>query len=113
MSLTKRRIWFGVVLTMLCLVVRTRVAMAAHQAANGAKEKIDVDLHQHPTGGKNPVDISLGLYVTNVVAVDETRESFEVGGYLTAKWRDPRLTGLNDQNNTRAFRVEDLWTPPI
>jgi hypothetical protein len=74
-----------------------------------------VDLRQHPTGGKTPVEVSVGLYVTNFVGIDETRESFEVSGYLTAKWLDPRLAVPADADVpvTRTFRMEDLWTPSI
>ena len=71
-----------------------------------------VDLRQHPTGGKTPVGVSVGLYITNLVAVDETRESFEVGGYLTGRWLDPRLVDAS-ASVTRIFRLEDLWTPAI
>jgi len=75
-----------------------------------------VDLKQHPTGGKTPIPISVGLYITNFVAIDETRETFEFSGYLTAKWRDPRLVlppEEAEQNKTRTFRLEDLWVPSI
>jgi hypothetical protein len=75
-----------------------------------------VDLRQHPTGGRTPVEVSVGLYITNLVAIDETRESFEVGGYLTARWLDARLALPKDQADARAtrnFRVEELWTPAI
>jgi hypothetical protein len=47
-----------------------------------------IDLRQHPTGGGTPIEISLGLYVTNVVAIAESRESLEVSGYLTENWKD-------------------------
>jgi len=77
-----------------------------------------VDLHQHPTGSKTPIDVAIGLYITNLASIDETRENFEVGGYLMAKWKDPRLALPADQNQkneeaTRTLHVEDVWTPPI
>ena len=67
------------------------------------------------------MDVSIGLYLTNLVAIDETRETFEIAGYLAAKWRDPRLVlpadpgsdNTNNRQGTREFRLEDLWTPPI
>jgi hypothetical protein len=72
-----------------------------------------VDLRQHPTGRKTPVKVSVGLYVTNFVAIDET---FEIGGYLTGKWMDPRLAPPADQADgqmaPRTFRLDQLWTPP-
>ena len=112
---------FVAVLAMFCVfLVPTSVA-----ASPASATKVDVDLHQHPTGGKTPVEVSVGLYVTNLVAIDETRETFEVGGYLIGVWQDPRLalpvdarseqTGSSTASVTtpRTFRVEDIWTPPI
>ena len=74
-----------------------------------------MDLRQHPTGGKTPVKVAVGLYITNFIAIDETRETFEVGGYLTAKWVDPRLALPAAQASAapRTFRLDELWTPSI
>jgi hypothetical protein len=96
------------------------IAIPASSAVKAAP-KPNVDLHKHPTGGEKPIEVSLGLYITNFVAIDESRESFEVGGYLTGKWRDPRLALPADvaadkgteQTLTRTFRLEDLWSPSI
>jgi hypothetical protein len=115
-----RRISAGAELVIGCVAVLVGVA-AASSPARAAATKIDVDLRQHPTGGKTQVEVAVGLYVTNLVAIDETRENFEVGGYLTGTWKDPRLAlaaGQNPDNNDRqktkrTFRVEELWTPPI
>ena len=50
-------------------------------------------------------------------AIDEARETFEVAGYIIAKWRDPRLELTSDvapdNPRPRTFKYEDLWTPPI
>jgi hypothetical protein len=98
----------------LALVVAPACA-APRNTTTMAKPK--VDLRQHPTGGTTPVDVAVGLYVTNFVGIDETRESFEVGGYLTAKWLDPRLAlpadATSDVPATRTFRLDQLWTPSI
>ena len=78
-----------------------------------------VDLRQSPTGGKGPVEVSVGLYITNFVAIDETRETFEVGGFLTGRWQDPRLAlprtsdSSTEQETPRTFRLEELWAPAI
>ncbi len=118
---TKRRIFLNATWVVFCLAATVSVTVAASPGSDGARPASDVNLRQHPTGGKTPVDVSVGLYVTNLVSVDETAESFEVGGYLTAMWNDPRLAlppgGTTDDRSkakdTRAFRVEDIWTPPI
>lgn len=111
----RRAVFSGAMRAMLWVVVF--VAAPAFAATGRAAAKPVVDLRPHPTG-KTPVDVSVGLYITNFVAIDETRESFEVGGYLTAKWRDPRLALSEDrttdaQTPPRTFRLEGLWTPSI
>jgi len=106
---------------LFCLAAFVCVCAAANPPAREAVAKPVIDLRQHPTGGKNPVEVSVGLYITNLASIDETRENFEVGGYLTAKWKDPRLalpadavsTNANQEQTSRHFRVEDIWTPPI
>jgi hypothetical protein len=72
----------GAVLAVLWLLMS--VVAPACAAPGKMATKPEVDLRQHPTGGKTPVDVAVGLYVTNFVGIDETRETFEVGGYLTA-----------------------------
>jgi len=65
------------------------------------------------------VEVSVGLYITNFVNIDETRETFEVGGFLVGQWHDPRLAlpgpaiPGNPQQGTRAYRLGDIWAPAI
>jgi hypothetical protein len=117
----KRRLFYVPEQAVFCLLLLGFVAHPPSQAAEVLGKKPEVDLRRHPTDGKTPVDVSVGLYLTNVVAIDETRENFEVAGFLTGKWRDPRLALTGDstsdkskeQETTRDFRLEDLWTPSI
>jgi Neurotransmitter-gated ion-channel ligand binding domain len=91
------------------------LAFAFAPASRAKDAKPAVDLHQSPTGATAPVEVSVGLYITNFVGIDETRETFEVGGYVTAQWQDPRLALPADQQQAapRTFRLEDLWSPAI
>src|ERR1700677_3635014 len=95
-----------------CLLV---LAFAFAPASRGADTKPTVDLRLSPNGGTAPVEVAVGLYITNFVGIDETRETFEVGGFLTGQWQDPRLALPADQQQTppRTFRLEDLWAPAI
>jgi hypothetical protein len=103
-----------VIYRMCSLMVLALSFASACQAANGAGTKPAVDLRLPPTTGHGPVDVSVGLYITNLVAVDETRETFEVGGFLTGRWQDPRLALPGNQpGEPRTFRLEDIWTPAI
>ena len=119
--MANHRILFRAVLAAMCVAGLELAGSTGAFAAEGSKEKHEVDLRAHPTGGKTPVDVSVGLYVTNFVAIDETRETFEVGGYLIGRWNDPRLAlpddrnpgGSDNEKPERVLRVEDVWTPPI
>lgn len=104
---------------LLIVILMAGCGMPRWMGAETAPVSSTVDLRRHPTGGAIPIPVALGLYVTDLVGIDETRESFELGGYLIARWHDPRLaTGdgndrQNGNNRMRKFRKEDIWTPPI
>jgi Neurotransmitter-gated ion-channel ligand binding domain len=109
----KRRASYIVVRT-ICLLVLASALAPASRAMRATDTKPAVDLRQSPGNGSAPVEVSVGLYITNFVAIDETRETFEVGGFLTGQWHDPRLVLREDQpQGIRAFRLEDLWAPAI
>jgi Neurotransmitter-gated ion-channel ligand binding domain len=117
--------------TLTIVLLLLSATAASVQAANARpanatetpKPQHEIDLQDHPTGGKTPVEVTIGLYVTNLVSIDETRESFELGGYLEAMWKDPRLAlpadtkpGANGRTDTprlRAFKPEQIWMPAI
>jgi len=75
-----------------------------------------VDLHEHPFQGKKPIEVTVGLYISNLAVVEETREQFEVEGYFTVEWDDPRLA-LPEKSRVpghlRKLNPDDVWTPPI
>jgi Neurotransmitter-gated ion-channel ligand binding domain len=99
----------------VCFSLALAVSFASScLAANGAGSKPAVDLLLPPTVGHDPVEISVGLYITNLVAIDETRETFEVGGFLTGRWHDPRLALPGNQpGKPRTFHLGDIWAPAI
>ncbi len=102
-------------LFLLALVWIALVGRAYPAVSDGA-DKPKIDLREHPTGGKTPVEVSAGLYLTNLVSIDESRELFEVTGYLFGKWRDPRLQlppGSGNEGVTRKFTTEQIWIPEV
>jgi hypothetical protein len=94
------------------LAVLLAHATSARPAGAAVPPSPSVDLRQHPLAGEAPVEVSLGLYVTNLVAIDENRETFEVSGYLFGKWLDPRLIAPAGAP-VREFKLDQLWTPAI
>ena len=93
------------------------ITFAAVPAKSVPRPSPAVDLEKHPTGGRTPIEISVGMYITNLVSVDETQERFEVGGYLVGRWVDPRLIlqpGMRDHiPAVRDYDLGRLWTPAI
>jgi hypothetical protein len=121
MTSMKRHLFYVAERAVFCLLVLAFVTHPVSQAAKVPAKKPDIDLRTHPTNGRTPINVSVGLYLTNVVAIDESRENFEVAGFLTGQWLDPRLALTGDpasnhsaeQEATRSFLMEDLWTPSI
>jgi Neurotransmitter-gated ion-channel ligand binding domain len=117
----QRGILFGVAQVVARVAVLAGIVSCGFGVAHAtATTKPGIDLHKHPADGKSPVEVSVGLYITNLVAIDENRETFEVSGYLIGKWRDARLALPADQASSnanakslRSFRLEDIWAPAI
>jgi hypothetical protein len=121
--LTKQISRIGLILVAVSLLYPGVARAGSTGSAENSKPRHQIDLHEHPTGGKTPIEVSIGLYLTNLVSIDETRESFEAGGYLVAKWKDPRLalsinakppaSGTSDAAAPRRLKPDEVWTPPI
>jgi hypothetical protein len=66
-----------------------------------------------PASNGTPLVMSVGLYVTNLLAINEADESFEMPGYLTMQWRDDRLASEIDDPHARELREDEIWRPPV
>ncbi len=71
----------------LCLTLWARASGAEAHFDNASKSAgaNAVDLHDHPFQGKQQIEVSVGLYISNLAVVEETREQFEVEGYFTVE----------------------------
>ena len=38
-----------------------------------------------------PISVKVGIFVLNLVSLDEVTQTFSCTGYLTETWKDPRL----------------------
>jgi hypothetical protein len=104
-ALDQWRITAAVFVVTLCAALASLAGAHPTTRATSANPKRDTDLREHPTGGKTPIEVSVGMYITDSVAIDETRESFEVGGYLSLNCR--RL--LDTETWVAATRREDTF----
>jgi hypothetical protein len=102
----------------LCLILLARASVAeAHlDKASKSAGQNTIDLHERPFQGKKQIEVSVGLYISNLAVVEETREQFEVEGYFPVEWDDPRLA-LPEKSRVpshlRKLNPDHLWTPPL
>jgi len=74
-----------------------------------------VPMIEPPPANAQPIAIKVGVYILNLVALDEVSQTFTCTGYLTETWRDPRLafSASAGQELTRHYRKEDVWFPML
>lgn len=97
-----------IAVTILSLLVMSEVA-AAHAETGG-------DLAEAPLSSEHQVIVRVGLYILNLAAVDEVKETFEVDGYLMAVWKDDRLKYAPPPGSLirpKTFREGQLWYPQL
>jgi hypothetical protein len=68
-----------------------------------------------PPPAEGPIRVKVGLYVLNLVALDEVQQTFTFTAYLTESWNDPRLafTPRADENgDVRHYYIKSsIWFP--
>jgi hypothetical protein len=74
----------------------------------------DTGLLSPPLVDNKPVNVKLGLFLTNLIDVDEVKEQFHISGYLFMTWKDPRLAfspagGARD----RSYNPDSSWAPRV
>jgi hypothetical protein len=99
-----------------CLVLVVVATIAAPSLLLG---ETDVEADQTigpppPTEGQ-PIPIKVGVYLLDLVALDEASQTFTCTGYLTETWLDPRLafSAASGQSHTRYYRKQDVWFPML
>jgi hypothetical protein len=67
-----------------------------------------------PTAGDKPVNVKVGLFLTNLIDVDEVKEIFRISGYLFMTWKDPRLAFSPAGGDTdRSYKPDSIWVPHV
>jgi hypothetical protein len=59
--------------------------------ARSAGIETDTGLLSPPMVDNKPVNVKTGLFLTNLIDVDEVKETFRISGYFFMTWKDPRL----------------------
>jgi len=97
----------AVFLCSLLLMVCTTVTSPS--TSFGAADPI---IEPPPDNGR-PIVIKVGVYILNLVALDEASQTFTCTGYLTETWQDPRLAFAPGagQPPLRHYRKQSIWFP--
>jgi hypothetical protein len=114
----KRRILMRIVtlcvLVLLCLALKPYPANAVEPLFFG--ESTDASVVPPPAvNGEQPIHIRVGLYVLNLVSLDEVNQTFTFTAYITETWHDPRLafSPAAGQPSMHFFRKTDIWFPML
>jgi hypothetical protein len=88
--------------------------------AQSAGVETDTGLLSAPMIDNRPVNVKTGLFLTNLIDVDEVRETFRISGYLFMTWKDPRLafspaTGgdMAGGDTDRSYKPDSIWVPHV
>jgi hypothetical protein len=98
----------------LCLIVVTLHLFAAGVAHASPSSAPTPALLTPPIVDGKPVKVKLGLFVTNLIEVDEVKEKFHISGYLMMTWKDPRFAfNAGTPAEQREYAPGDLWVPRL
>jgi Neurotransmitter-gated ion-channel ligand binding domain len=97
---------WGVVAATLSVLTPAFARTAGVEADSGTLSAPMVD-------GK-PVPVKVGLFLNNLIDVDEVTEMFHISGYLFMTWKDPRLAFSPAGGNTdRSYNPDSIWVPRV
>jgi len=66
-----------------------------------------------PLQGGKPVPVDVGLFINNVISVDESKEMWQLSGELRMEWSDPRLRYHGAPSSLRPYPPDAIWTPRL
>ena len=82
--------------------------------APAAGIQADTGLLSPPIVDQKPVKVKVGLFLTNLIEVDEVKETFDISGYLFMTWKDPRLAFSPAGSDTdRSYNPDSIWVPRV
>ena len=66
-----------------------------------------------PPQATAPVPVKVGIYILNLVSLNEVTQTFTCTGYMTETWKDPRLAFIPGpgESNFRYYQKSAIWFP--
>ena len=86
---------------------------AAQETDSCAVSKSLTRVRPDPDG--DPIRVEVGVYLIDIVDVDELKESFKVDLVLSLAWRDPRLSAeaRGEAMDDCSLGLGDIWDPDV
>jgi Neurotransmitter-gated ion-channel ligand binding domain/Neurotransmitter-gated ion-channel transmembrane region len=96
---------------LLLLVARPLTARAEHIPAEFNPDFDSVTVPPPQTTA--PISVKVGIFILNLVSLDEVTQTFTSTGYLSESWKDPRLafTPGPGEGAIRLYRKDSIWFP--
>lgn len=68
-----------------------------------------------PPNADKPTEVAVGFYLTNLGRINQSDETFDISGYLSATWQDRRLAFDPKAVGDREMRYspEKIWEPAL
>lgn len=94
------------------------LGMAGEVYSVGYQEEADVTqqkaiLFDRPDPEGAPTKIYIGLYLLDLISIDDVQQSFKADFFALMRWNDPRLAIANpsETQTLRHFDLEEIWHP--
>lgn len=78
--------------------------------------ELNQQLLEIPQNQSKPIKVTAGVYINNLINIDQSNETFTTTGYLYSRWKDARLSfdprkkGLQQLTS---YTPQDIWTPKL
>lgn len=105
----------GIIFTFLFLSTFTVETFAASFQEEEASTIRRVAGISRPDPEGVPTKVTVGIYVIDLMAVDDLRQSFTADFFAIVSWKDPRLTldSEDKQGAPRIFQMDEIWHPQL
>ena len=100
-----RWLLFGALLACSCLTSMASLTTAQDDAKTPALS----DSGQRPPPTHQPTQVRLGLYLLDVLEIDDSEQTMTIDLGVSMRWTDPRLAGKAGQ----IIPMDDVWSPNL
>jgi hypothetical protein len=94
------------------LIIMTGLALAAPSSAEDCEVPSDAR-GARPAAEDGPTQIRIGMFLIDVIRVNDRDQSITVDFNVNLRWRDPRLVRDPDEPPLCIFGLHEIWQPNL